>query len=80
MAAPQAGDLVIRVQTNTLPTTYIVTDAQSRQVLGGPFASMAEAAIAASKLVGPMAAVWQEHIDQRGRPLGPPQRLPVSRT
>ena len=79
MAVPRAGDVVIRVQTNTLPTTYIVAEAKSHRVLGGPFPSMADAAIAASKLMGPMGAVWQEHIDHRGRPLGPPQRLPIAR-
>ena len=80
MAVPQAGDVVIRVQTNTLPTTYVVAEASSRRILGGPFPSLAEAAIAASKLVGPMGSVWQEQVDQRGRPLGPPHRLPVTRT
>jgi hypothetical protein len=80
MPGPQTGDVLIRVQTNTTPTTYLLLEAGSNRSLGGPFSSMSEAAIAAAKHVGAMSSVWQEHLDQRGRPLGPPLRLPVTRT
>jgi hypothetical protein len=80
MPGPQAGDVLIRVQTNTTPTTYLILEAETHRHLDGPFPSMAEAAIAAAKHVGVMASVWQENLDQRGRPLGPPLRFPVTRT
>lgn len=80
MAGPRAGDVLIRVQTNTTPTTYVLFEAETHRAIGGPFQSMAEAAIAASKCVGLMGSVWQENVDQRGRPIGPPLKFPVNRT
>lgn len=79
MAGPQRGDVLIRVQTNTTPTTYLLADAETHRLLSGPFASLSEAAIAAAKHVGSMGSVWQETLDQRGRPLGPPLRFPITR-
>ena len=75
MSVPQAGDVLIRVQTNTLPTSYAVVQAETHQALAGPFASMAEAAIAAAKYVRPMAALWSQKIDHHGRPCGTARRF-----
>ena len=80
MPGPQAGDVLIRVLTNTTPTTYVILEAETHRPLDGPFPSMAEAAIAAAKHTSSIGSVWQENLDQRGRPLGPPLRLPVNRT
>ena len=79
MPVPRTGDVLIRVQTNTTPTTYVILEAETHRAIGGPFASLAEAAMAAAKHVGAMGSVWQENFDQRGRPMGPPQRFPVTR-
>lgn len=78
MAGPQAGDVLIRVQTNT-PTTYRLVDIQTQSVVGGPLDSLADAAIAAAKKVGPIGSVWQETVDERGRPLTPVVRFPARR-
>lgn len=79
MAGPQPGDVLIRVQTNTTPTTYILVEAKHQRQVGGPFPSMAEAAIAASRHVGAMGSLWQERLGSRGRPIGPPVRFPANR-
>jgi hypothetical protein len=79
MADPQAGDVLIRVQLNTLPTSYAVVDAQTEHVLGGPYRSLAEAALMAARYVRPMARIWRQHLDHRGLPDGPAQRFPVIR-
>ena len=80
MLIPQAGDVLIRVQTNTLPTSYVVVQADTHRILAGPFASMAEAAIAAAKYVRPMAAIWSQQLDHHGQPRDRARRFPGTTT
>jgi hypothetical protein len=67
-----SGDVLIR-HINSIE--YVVTDAITREALDGPFESFPSALRAAKRLAGEH-AVWLEDVDNRGRPLGDPVRIP----
>ena len=71
MRTPEAGDVVLRGSTNH---GYQIVDAISHRLLGGPVASVT----AALELAAQHGAttVWQQSVDNRGRPLGDLQALP----
>ena len=55
---------------------YVLVDASTREVLAGPFDTFPTALIAARRLADGN-GVWLEDVDNRGRPLGNPVRIPL---
>jgi hypothetical protein len=71
-AAPRAGDILIKgVTTEYFELVEITTG----RVLSGPLHGF-PVALAAARARHP-GAIWQQHSDERGRPLTDPFRLPV---
>ena len=70
MPLPQPGDILIR----SVPGGFELVDAVSLRYLDGPLQTLA-GGVAAARLRGAR-AIWQQHVDDRGRPLGDPFRLP----
>lgn len=73
---PQRGDVLI-CDVMERPGEYFVADAATHGILRGPFNSLQEAATVAIELAKG-GTVWREHLDNRGRPLGPATPYPVS--
>jgi hypothetical protein len=71
MLIPQFGDILIR---NLTGGRFEVVDIVTGKLLAGPFQRFA-AAVAAAR-ARDTRAIWQQHIDDRGRALGDPFRLP----
>ena len=55
---------------------YLLVDASTREVLAGPFDTFPSALIAARRIANGN-SVWLEDVDNRGRPLGNPVRIPL---
>ena len=72
MSEPRPGDLILR---GSLSEGFLLLDATSRDCLAGPLLLME--ALTAAKARG-ASVVWQEIVDERGRPVGPPARLAVA--
>jgi hypothetical protein len=75
---PAAGDLLIR----TTPATnehshFVVVDPETDRVVLGPYASLDEAFRHARDSVN-KGCIWQQILDDRGRPLGPATRLDIA--
>ncbi len=71
MPIPQAGDVLIRTLNGNQVS---LVDVLTLEHVAGPFESLAVAVEhARSRNVR---AIWQQTIDDRGRPLGDPFRLP----
>ena len=70
MSIPSAGDVIIRCCTPE--GSYLVVDAGTGAMLSAVMPTI-EAAVAFAKDFGAL-VIWLQHIDQRGRPLGPPTR------
>jgi hypothetical protein len=71
MAVPQTGDILIKgVTTEYFELVEITTG----KIVSGPIAGF-PAALAAARATHP-GAIWQQHSDERGRPLTDPFRLP----
>jgi hypothetical protein len=66
------GDVLIR-HLNSME--YVLADAATREVLAGPFGTFPSALHAARRLAAGN-SVWLEDVDNRGRPLGDPVRIP----
>ena len=67
--APHFGDVLVR--DVAAAKGYIVVDAMTRQTVGGPYLSLADATRTA-RHVCRNGRIWREWVDSRGRPLGPP--------
>ena len=72
MPAPQLGDVILRRGANG---TVIVVDAITDKQIAGPVQLWR--AIQLARAHG-AAAIWQQLVDERGRPLGDVSRIPVS--
>jgi hypothetical protein len=68
----ESGDVIIRSLSED---GFLLVDAVTRKTLNGPFPTFADALNAALGFVKPGATIWQENVDNRGRPLGPPFRV-----
>jgi hypothetical protein len=71
MAEPERREVILRGSGNH----YIVVDVATERPLSGPV--KLSVALQMAKSVGAR-AVWQENLDDRGRPLGPPIRISLS--
>ena len=69
-AEPQAGDVLLR---GNVAHGFQLVDAVSHRMLAGPITTL-DAAVALAREMGGR-AMWQQLIDNRGRPLGEPFRL-----
>jgi hypothetical protein len=69
---PQPGDLSVR--DGSSPGEFIIVDAMSDSLVGGPYRSVKEAAQAASQF-RPQNNVWREYRAQNGRTMGMHVRL-----
>ena len=67
MSNPSAGDVVICDSA----AGFVIADAVTHAPMSGPYLTIADAALAARKLVAD-GHVWRENLDARGRALGPP--------
>jgi len=66
------GDVIIR----TLPgDEFLVANAITLKTLEGPFTTFDDALATALLVAAPSGTIWQENLDNRGRPLGPPIRV-----
>jgi hypothetical protein len=80
MPAPRLGDVVVRSQAGAAEAaSFVIVCPVADQLLGGPFESLSEAVNAAHRLIDSDGRIWQEHVDLRGRSLGPPILLPPLR-
>jgi hypothetical protein len=68
--APQSGDVVLRGDHTS---GVEIVDAVTRLRIAGRFRTL-EAAVATARFYG-AAAIWQQTVDNRGRPLGDAYRL-----
>lgn len=71
MPKPQHGDIFIRASA---PGSFEVLQASTFELLEGPFTSFS-AALAAARALNPP-AIWQQLVDDRGRPIGDPFFVP----
>jgi hypothetical protein len=68
----QPGDVIIR----TAPAVgFVVADALSLQTPDGPFPSLADA-LNAARRIAITGTVWHQNVDERGRLMSDPIRLP----
>ena len=65
---PQRGDFVIR---NNADVRFELLDSDNRLV-AGPFTTLAGAVARARFQASDHISIWQQRVDDRGRPLGPP--------
>ena len=72
MSGLKLGDVLIRRQESV----YVIADAVTGKQLETVNASLREATLIAVRLSNG-GGVWQENVDKRGRPLGPPVLLPI---
>jgi hypothetical protein len=72
MSEPQPGDLVLR---GSLSDGFVVLDATTRQRLAGPVGLSDAITYAKERRSG---RLWQEIVDDRGRPVGPVSRLALT--
>lgn len=68
----EPGDVMIRI----LPgNEFLVANAVTLKTLEGPFTSFADALTTARLFVARGRTIWQESLDERRQPLGPPIRV-----
>ena len=72
MPFPQAGDILIRSLTGD--HRFTVLDVLTERTIAGPFEGF-HSAVAYARSLNPR-AIWQQSVDDRGRVLGDPFRLP----
>jgi hypothetical protein len=76
MFLPTQGDLLIRSQSvEDGSHAFLVAEAKTTRVLAGPFETLRDAIIAAARLARGQ-SIWHETLDDRGRRIGEPVRLP----
>ena len=73
MPAPQVGDILIR-HGAAATDTFLLVDVVTGKYLGGRFLGL-EMALVAAKTRHPR-AIWHQSVDERGRPMGDPFKLP----
>jgi hypothetical protein len=71
MFAPKRGDVLLRGSTES---GFVVLDATNRKSLSAPLAL--REVIALARQHGAK-TIWQQHLDERGRPIGEPFRVPT---
>ena len=71
MPIPQIGDLLVRMSG---AGRFELVDVVTLTLVAGPFDGFAGAMTAARERG--VRAIWQQNVDDRGRPLGDPFRLP----
>jgi hypothetical protein len=72
---PKPGDVLIK-RAPASASSFIVLDACSERLVAGPMLSLDEALRTARQLAAKVGGViWQQPVDERGRPLGPVLRL-----
>jgi hypothetical protein len=72
---PRPGDVLIRTASYA-QSSFLVLDACSERLVAGPVGSLEEALRKARQLAAKAGTViWQQSVDERGRPLGPVLRL-----
>ena len=71
MPVPHVGDILIR---NSAGDMFLLTDVVTGKHIAGPFKGYLLAA-AAARIRGTR-AIWRQNVDERGRPLGDPFKLP----
>ena len=75
MAVPRVGDILIR---NT-GDMFLLTDVVTGKHIAGPFKGYLLAAAAARIRRRARRRIWRQKVDECGRPLGDPFRLPKQR-
>jgi hypothetical protein len=70
----EQGDVIIRNAVGG----FVVADALSQQTLDGPFAGLT-AALGAARRLAITGTIWREQVDERGRSMGHPRRIPEVR-
>ena len=71
---PKPGDVLIK--TAPASESFFVLDAGWERLVAGPMPSLREALLKARQLAERVGGViWQQPVDERGRPLGPVLRL-----
>jgi len=70
VVSPKLGDVLLR---GTPDTGFVLVDAVTLQHVAGPLPSLPAAVEAAQRHGAP--AIWQQAVDNRGRPLGELFRL-----
>lgn len=77
--APRVVDVVIRSRLATGSAEFVVYIAGSDRLIGGPFASLADAVDCALAQTTQPARLFYEAFDERGRAIGAPMRLRLER-
>ena len=72
MSQPKLGDVILR---QVIDGSFEVVDAITEKHIAGPV--QLSRAVQLAKAHG-AESIWQQHLDDRGRPLGPPARIPLS--
>ena len=68
---PQQGDFVVR---NSVDVRFELVDTEGRRI-AGPFSTLAAAVARARFQASDRISIWQQRVDERGRPMGPPGML-----
>ena len=78
MPNPRGGDVIVRSQAGApAAASFVILDPVSQKLLSGPHPSLSEAVDAAHGLIQSDGRIfWQQHVDERGRPIGPPTLMP----
>lgn len=77
MPNPRIGDVIVRgLAGDSATSSYVIHEPVSERLLSGPHPSLSAAIAAADGLLEADGRIWQEHVDERGRSLGPPSLLP----
>ena len=73
---PLENDVLLRPVTGDA-TRCVLVNAQTLEVIAGPLATADGTARARAIAERRGVTIWQEQIDDRGRPMGPPRKLYV---
>jgi hypothetical protein len=71
LCTPEAGDVILRWLGAGM---FEILDAQTERHLSGPVSLGRALELAKSSGA---AVIWQQNVDERGRPLGSPYRIPL---
>ena len=72
MTTPKAGDVIV---AGSDASGFLVFDAATNAPVGPRVKTLSEAVNIARERGAH--GVWQQNLDKRGRPMGPPWRLPL---
>ena len=76
MTTVAPGDILIVGNTSNGESSFLIVDAVTKRCLCGPFPTLRDTLQRAAQLRRD-GAIWHKHMDDRGRELGPPLRLPM---